>query len=294
MNKQRKIKTAVITAGGYGTRFLPFTKVIPKEMLPIVDIPSIQLIVEECLNAGIDRIIIITRPKCSIIKNYFNRNIPLEKYLLNHKKDFLIKKIDVSLISQKIEFVEENMNISYGNAAPLLTIKNLLQKENAFAVLFADDIVISREPYIKSLIQTFSQENCEAVVGVQKVAPKEVSNYGNVQIRRGTINEIEKIIQKPSPQEIVSDLVIFSRLILTPKIFSYLERDRRYDEPDIGKALNLLAKDYRVLAQRIRGGWVTIGDPLNYIKANIEFMLTNKFYKNKIIEFIKEKLKAID
>lgn len=283
------VKTAVITAGGFGTRFLPFTKIVPKELLPLGDTPTIELLVKECINAGIQKIFIIVRTDSDLLKRHFSRNVQYEKYLKEHGKNKYFQKITLdSYKSCKMYFVKEDENLPYGNARGLFTIKDRLKKENNFLILFADDIVIGRKSSIKGLIEKYIHSNCEAIVGVQKIPRIDIPNYGNVKFKKGTRDIIETIIQKPNLKQIVSDLVIYSQLVITPEIFKYLKFDPKEGELDIAIALNKLAQNKPVLAYKTNGRWVTIGDPINYLKANLTEAIFQKLINQKdLIDYIK-------
>lgn len=286
---KKDIKTAVIATGGYGTRFLPFTKVVPKELLPLGDIPIIELLVKECIDAGIKRIFIIIRPDSDIIKNHFSSNVRYEKYLTDVGKKQCLEKIScASYESCEVHFVVESDDLPYGNARGLFAIQSQLEKEGSFLLLFGDDIVFGKESSVKGLIQKYISNDCEAVVGVQKVPISEVPKYGNVKIKDNTKDHIESLIQKPKPEQVVSNLVIYSQLVLTSEIFKYLNPNQNKGESDVGVALNELAKDKTVLAYIASGTWVTIGDPVNYIKANLFKMISDRSLgKEEIIKYIK-------
>jgi UTP--glucose-1-phosphate uridylyltransferase len=287
--KNKKVKTAIIAAGGYGTRFLPFTRVVPKELLPLGDTPMIELLVRECISAGIKDIFIIVRSDSDIIKKHFSSNIKYEKYLLKTgKKDYLKKISCHSYKSSAIYFVEEDEKLPYGNARGLFAIKDRLMKENCFLLLFGDDIVLNGESSIAGLIKKYINNDCEAVIGVQKVPIAEVPKYGNIKLKAGTSDQLEVLIQKPKPSKIVSNLVIYSQLVLTPEIFKYLDPNQKSNETDVGVALNKLAKNKKVLLYKAQGTWVTIGDPINYIKANLFRMISDhSINKNEVIKYLK-------
>jgi len=283
------IRTAVIAAGGFGTRFLPFTKIVPKELLPIGDTPTIELLVKECINAGIEKIYIIVRTDSDLLKRHFSQNVQYEKYLKEYGKNQYLKKITLdSYKSCKMYFVKENENLPYGNARGLFTIQKILKKENSFLILFADDIVIGKKSSIKELIEKYIHSDCEAMVGVQTTPRINIPNYGNVKLKKRTKDIIESIIQKPNQKQIVSNLVVYSQLVVTPEIFKYLKLNQKGKELDIAIALNKLAQNKKVLAYKTNGTWVTIGDPVNYLKANLAGAIFQKLINPKnLIDYIK-------
>jgi len=283
-----KIRTAVIAAGGYGTRFLPFTKAIPKELLPLGDTPAVELLVSECFEAGIDEVYIIVRSESDIVQKHFGGNTEYEEYLKRTGKENFLSKFHASdRISHKIFFVEEDPSIPYGNARGLYSIRDKLAKEDAFLLLFGDDIVISDKSSIKGIVDFYRENSCSAVVGAQRVDITEVPKYGNIKLKDGAGNVIDRIIQKPRPDQVFSDLVIYSQLILTPEIFDFLNPEATSAELDVGVALNEMAKTRKVQAYICDGRWVTIGDPVNFLKANLAYMIhSGMIDKNTLKEFL--------
>lgn len=285
---KKQINVAVIAAGGYGTRFLPFTKAVPKELLPIGDIPAIEILVNECIEANINKIFVIVRSDSDIIQKHFSENLRYEAYLRHAGKTNMVHKVQSnSFGSTKMVFVKEEDNIPYGNARGLFSIKDFLEKEEAFLLLFGDDIVLSEVSSVKGIIASYMESDCDAIVGAQKVPLSEVPKYGNIKIKLGTSDVVERIIQKPRPEQIMSDLVIYSQLILTPEIFKYLNPGLTSAELDVGVALSDLAQNKTVRVYVSNGKWVTIGDPVNFIKANLAYMIANGFFKKEdILEYI--------
>ena len=283
---KKNIETAVIAAGGYGTRFLPFTKVVPKELLPLGDTPTIELLVRECVVAGVKKIFIIVRSDSDIIQKHFSDNIRYEEYLEEaDKKQYVDKISSRSFEGVQMVFVKEDESLPYGNARGLFSIKDELMGEDAFLLLFGDDIVLGGESSIKGIINKYMERDCDAVVGVQRVPILEVPRYGNVQLREGTVDEVEAMIQKPRPENVISDLVIYSQLVLTPTIFNYLGLDKiENGELDAGVALGNLARDKKLLTYVATGTWVTIGDPVNYIRANLFKMVSDGAVRKEAIQ----------
>ena len=287
-SKKRKVTTAVITAGGYGTRFFPFTNVVQKELLPLGKKPIVQHLVEECINAGIKEIIIVTRPNSNLIKNHFTVNSHYKKYLLNAGKGQSLDALSIPS-NVTLKFVEEDESIPYGNAQGLLTIREELEQKDCFLVLFGDDIVLGEQASVQSLIDNYENSLCDATIGVQQVSRKEVPNFGNVSFSSENEIQIESIIQKPSPDEIVSDWVIFSQMVLSADIFSYISVERKGSEPDLGMALNNLAKVGLVTATKVLGKWVTVGSPDKYALANVEYLVRNGVLaKSAIMQLLNE------
>jgi len=285
-----KITKAVIAVAGSGTRFLPVTKSQPKEMLPIVDKPIIQYIVEEMVASGIKDIILVTKWDKKPLEDHFDRSFELEKHLEKQKKPQRLKKIKE--ISSMANFVYIRQKGPYGNGTPALNAKSVLGNE-PFVYAFGDDLVKSKIPFTKQLIQEY-QKNPGVILGVQKVAKKEVSKYGIVKIKPGTKNEVESIVEKPSITKAPSQLADFGRFIIEPEILNILEKK------ELGKGRELWLIDAiekyikqggKTYIKEIKDGkWLTTGDPLNYLKAVIEYSLDRKEISTEFQKYLKNKI----
>ena len=209
-----KIRKAVIAAAGYGTRFLPATKTIPKEMLPLIDKPIIQILVEELVDSGIWDIIIITRAGQHALEDHFDSNFELEYMLEQSGKT---EHLEITKKPTKLAnfiFLRQSRDLPYGNGTPLLCLKNLIGKNEPFVYAFGDDLVKSAVPCTKQLLSLYQREpKAAAIIGVQEVSKQEVPRYGIVKLKNG--NEVEDIIEKPSISKAPSRLAQFGRLLLT-------------------------------------------------------------------------------
>jgi len=269
-----KIRKAVIAAAGYGTRFLPATKTVPKEMLPLIDKPIIQLLVEELVDSGIWDIIIVTRAGQHILEDHFDSNFELE-YMLQQagKTEYLEVTRKPTKLANFI-FIRQSRDLPYGNGTPLLCLKNLIGKKEPFVYAFGDDLVKSTVPCTKQLIDLY-QENSDAaaILAVQEVPKKEVERYGIVELKKGSENQLKTIIEKPSINEAPSRLAQFGRFILDHRVIEILQRQElgKGGELWLTDAIRELARKEKVLAAKIKGKWLTTGDPLRMIKATIEF-----------------------
>lgn len=271
-----KITKAIITAAGYGTRFLPATKVQPKEMLPIIDKPIIQYLVEEAVASGIKDIIIVTRAGLHSLEDHFDSAFEIEHHLeANGKKDILEK---VKMLSKMANFIyiRQTKDLPYGNGSPLLAARHLIQKNEAFVYMFGDDLVKAKVPATKQLIQAFYKYKPAAVLAVQEIPWEETIRYGTVEYKKGTkIHQIVKLLEKMPPDKAPSNMASYGRYILTEKVIQVLEKTPlgKGDELWLPDALNKLAQTARVIALPISGKWLTTGDPLRYMKAMVEFAL---------------------
>lgn len=273
------IRKAVIPAAGLGTRFLPATKSMPKEMLPIIDKPVIHYVVEEAKSSGIDDILIITGKGKRAIEDYFDTSPELENHLFAKNRMDLLEKIRRISSLANIHYIRQKEPRGLGDAV-LKAEKHV--GDEPFAVLLADDIILSETPAIKQLINLYEETNTP-VVGVEKASPEEVKKYGVVNTVDGIV---KKIVEKPMKTN--SNLVIIGRYILTPEIFNCVRRVKpgHGGEIQLTDALNLLVKKRRVHAKEIDGERCDIGDKLSYVKAIIDSSLKRKDLGKHILEYL--------
>lgn len=279
----RKITKAVIAVAGYGTRFLPATKNQPKEMLPIIDQPIVQYLVEEAVASGIKDIILVTRFGQSMMENHFDTNLELEIQLEKNGKKEALKKVQHVYQMANFIYIRQGRHLPYGNATPLLCIKNVIDKDEPFVYMFGDDLVKAEIPCTKQLMKVFYQRQPSAILAVQKTPREELSRYATVKYKQGTkINQIEEILEKLPANKAPSDMAEFGRFILTYKVIEIAKK--HYRSGKFGKdgelwvtdLLNDLAKNHKIIAQPIKGKWMTTGDPLRYMKTMVEFALARK------------------
>jgi len=296
VKKPRKITKAIIAAAGYGTRFLPATKNQPKEMLPIIDKPIIHYLVEECVASGIMDIIIVCRFGQQIMEDYFDSHSELEHYLdSNGKLEYLEKIRNIPEMANFV-YVRKKKTLPYGNGSPLLAAKNLIDEDEAFAFLFGDDLVKSKTPAIKQLIDVYERYKPAAVLGVQEEPWEEVKRYGAIKYKKGTkINQIGEIIEKPDIEDAkkrLSNKVQFGRFVFSYKVIEALESIPlgKGGELWVTDAMNYLAQRDVVIAQPIEGQWLTTGDPLRYLKATVEYAMDRNDLKEKFISYLRNKI----
>jgi len=289
-----RITKAIIAAAGYGTRFLPATKVQPKEMLPLLEKPIIQYLVEELVASGIKEIIIVTRAGQHILEDHFDSSPALENMLeVNGKTEYLKIVRQIPKLARFV-YLRQTKDFPYGNGTPLLVAAPLLSKNEAFAYLFGDDVVKSKIPATKQLIDVWQKYRPAAVLGVQQVPWTEIHKYASIKYKKRTKtpNQAQEILEKLPANEAPSNMAQFGRFVLTWKVIKILERRKlgKGGELWLADALNALAKKEIVVAQPIKGTWLTTGDPLSWLKTNIEFALENKEMKEELLSFLKEKL----
>ena len=281
------IRKAVIPAAGLGTRFLPATKAMPKEMMPLVDKPAIQYIVEEAVASGIRDILIITGRGKRAIEDHFDRSYELEAELSKKGNSQIISEMERISSMANIHYIRQGSPLGLGHA--VLKAREHIGEE-PFAVFLGDDLVRSRQPCMKSMIEIFRKVKAP-VVAVSPVDKREISKYGVVKVRRENgFLRIEDMVEKPRAEEAPSNLAILGRYILTPEIFEILDKTRPgiNGEINLTDALRVIALKKRAYAYRIEGEWLTVGDKLSYLKAVVEYALEREDVGSEFREFLKK------
>lgn len=290
----KKVKKAIIPAAGYGTRFLPATKALPKEMLPIIDTPTIQFIVEEAVKAGIEDIIIVTGKQKRAIEDHFDRNVELEVELLNKGKLAMLEKVTHPTTLANIHYVRQKEMAGLGDA--ILTAKSFIGDE-PFAVLLGDDVVINEKtPAIKQLI-----DECEAtgnsIIGVQQVPESQTHRYGVIDPKghEGRLYEVNTFVEKPKQGTAPSNLAIMGRYVLTPGIFKHLAKKQVGvgGEIQLTDAIQMLNEEEKVFAYDFEGNRYDVGETIGFVKTTIDFALKSEL-KDELVPFLKEKLAELE
>ena len=288
---QKRIRKAVIPAAGYGTRFLPVTKAIPKEMIPIVDKPVIQYIVEEALQSGIEEILIITGHGKRAIEDHFDTNIDLELQLRQQGKDQLLHLVqDISSIN--IHYIRQKHMRGLGDA--VRCAESFIDNE-PFAVLLGDDVVYNPEqPALKQMMDAFSRLGA-TMLGCQEVPQELVSRYGIVQGQPTDDDRVVKLIdmvEKPAVDEAPSRLAALGRYILTPDIFEILRRVQpgKGGEIQLTDALRLMADREAVYAYTFSGRSYDTGNKLGFLKATVEYALRREDLGEAFREYLRHSL----
>lgn len=281
----KKVRKAVIPAAGFGTRFLPATKAQPKEMLPIVDTPAIQYIVQEAIDSGIEEILIITGRTKRSIEDHFDSNMELETLLQAQGKDKQLKMVQ-NLADIKVHFIRQRSPKGLGDA---VRCAEAFVGDEPFAVLLGDDIVYNpKKPCLKQLIDCFNEYE-GIVLGAQFVPQDKVSSYGIVsgQPINDTLYKVTGLVEKPSKEMAPSNLAVLGRYILTPDIFEILA----YTKPGAGNEIQLTdaiaASKQDKYALAYEGIRYDTGDKLGYLKATVEFALRNEELGDKFKEYLK-------
>lgn len=281
------IKKAIIPAAGLGTRFLPATKAMPKEMLPIVDRPTIEYIVEEAINSGIEDIIIVTGKGKRAIEDHFDNSFELEESLIKKEKFELLDRIQKSA-NVDIHYIRQKQPKGLGHA--IWCARKFIGNE-PFAVLLGDDIVQSEKPCLKQLIDEFDKTK-SSIIGVQQVPEAETHRYGIIDPMSSDNRryEVKKFVEKPKEGTAPSNLAIIGRYILTPEIFNFLEEHYigAGGEIQLTDAIEKLNKIQKVYGYEFEGDRYDVGEKFGFIKTTIDIALTRNDLKEPLLAYIKE------
>ncbi|HDI7347664.1 TPA: UTP--glucose-1-phosphate uridylyltransferase GalU [Staphylococcus aureus] len=284
----KKIKKAIIPAAGLGTRFLPATKAMPKEMLPILDKPTIQYIVEEAARAGIEDIIIVTGRHKRAIEDHFDSQKELEMVLKEKGKSELLEKVQYSTELANIFYVRQKEQKGLGHA--ISSARQFIGNE-PFAVLLGDDIVESEVPAVKQLIDVY-EETGHSVIGVQEVPEADTHRYGIIDplTKNGRQYEVKKFVEKPAQGTAPSNLAIMGRYVLTPEIFDYLktQKEGAGNEIQLTDAIERMNNVNQVYAYDFEGERYDVGEKLGFVKTTIEYALKDDSMREELTRFIKE------
>lgn len=288
----KKIRKAIIPAAGLGTRFLPATKAMPKEMLPIVDKPTIQYIVEEAIAAGIEDIIIVTGKGKRAIEDHFDNALELETNLIEKGKLEMLERVQESS-NVEIHYIRQKEPLGLGHA--IWCARKFIGDE-PFAVLLGDDIVKSDEPCLKQLIQHYEQTS-SSVIGVQKVADEDVHRYGIIDPidTKNRLMQVNQFVEKPSLEDAPSNYAIIGRYILTPEIFRFLDEMKQGagGEIQLTDAIESLNSIQHVFAYEFEGRRYDVGEQLGFIETIIEFALERENLSENLKKYILDKAKQL-
>ncbi|MFW5730807.1 MAG: UTP--glucose-1-phosphate uridylyltransferase GalU [Desulfonatronovibrionaceae bacterium] len=281
-------RKVIIPVAGWGTRSLPATKNVPKEMLPVYRKPGVQYVVEEAIEADLTDVVFVTNQQKRIIEDHFDYNLSLEAALRRSGKEHLLKDVRQVAEMANIILVRQKEQLGLGHA--VLCTREVVKQE-PFAVMVGDDLMFSRKPAIKQLMEVAKTEHMP-VVGVVEVPEERVSKYGIIQGEEFVpgLYRVRNVFEKPSPAEAPSRLALVGRYVLTPEIFDYLENlepghDLEYQLTD---ALQALAEDKRLLAVKLDGRRFDIGDWADYLTGNIYFALKDPELKDELTQMLGE------
>lgn len=291
MNK--KVRKAVIPVAGYGTRFLPFTKAVPKPMLPILNKPALQVISEEVVNSGITDILFIVGYKKEILESHFDAAPELEKMLKEKGKDDFLKEVVYPEHMANFTYVVQE--VQNGTASAVQLAKDFVGDE-PFAVLFGDDVMFNeKRPVIGQLADVYEKYG-KTVLGCKRVSMDVISKYASVEfdkVLEDDVYNMVKVTEKPKREEAKSDLAPLGRYVCSPKIFDIIEnlKPGANGEYQFTDALDVIARSEGALAYVFDGTRYDMGDRFGYLKANIEYGLRDEELKGKLREYLKELVK---
>ncbi len=293
---EMKIEKAIITAAGFGSRFLPITKSFPKELLPILDKPVIHHLVDECAAADIKEVIIVASPaEVDKFEDYFfGRAINIRTLMIRQHKLERWSKVEKVFELPHITIVPQDESLPYGNGRPVLSVKELVENEEAFIVMFGDDITLGEVSAVKQMIDYFNLHPAAALLAVEEVADSEVSKYGIVQPVPDS-DKVESLIEKPDISEAKSRLASYGRFVLTPQIFHYLKAEQTGKDGELWlqDANAKLAENGNVRFIKPRETkWMTTGDPLTYLQTHVAVALQDPQIGTQLKSYLQDLLRS--
>jgi UTP--glucose-1-phosphate uridylyltransferase len=282
-----KVRKAVIPVAGLGTRFLPATKTVPKELLPIVDVPSIQYVVQEAVDAGIQEIIFVTGRGKDGIEDHFDEAPELEQILAERGQTEMVAML--RRIAEMTEVVSVRQKKPLGLGHAVLCARDLVGNE-PFAVMLADDLIDSETPCIRQLLEIF-EEKKESVIALMKVPEEEVHRYGVIrgkEVKKG-LYQVEATVEKPPAREAPSRMAIIGRYILRPETFAILENlpAGKGGEIQLTDGLSRLVQDRKVFGCEFQGERYDIGDKLGFVRATIAYALKRPDLRDRVVEYLR-------
>ena len=282
-----KLRKAVIPVAGLGTRFLPATKTVPKELLPIVDVPSIQYVVQEAVDAGIEEIIFVTGRGKDGIEDHFDDAPELEQVLADRGQQEMVKML--RRIAEMTEVVSVRQKKPLGLGHAVLCARDLVGNE-PFAVMLADDLIDSETPCIRQLLEIF-QETSESVVALMEVPQSEVHQYGVIKgkvLKKG-LYQVEATVEKPPAKEAPSRMAIIGRYVLRPEIFSILQNlpSGKGGEIQLTDGLAQLVRERKVYGCEFLGDRYDIGDKFGFVRATVAYALKRPDLKDRVLQYLK-------
>ncbi len=291
---QRKVRKAVIPAAGLGTRFLPATKAQPKEMLPIVDKPTLQYIIEEAVASGIEEILIITGRNKKSIEDHFDKSVELELELENKGKTELLEIVQNISNMINIHYIRQKEPRGLGDA--IYCARHFIGDE-PFAVMLGDDIVDNKVPCLKQLMDAYDEYRT-TILGVQKVAKEDTNKYGIIDAKfiEDRVYKVKDLVEKPDSDKAPSNIAILGRYIITPEIFEILSDlpPGKGDEIQLTDALKELSKKEAMYAYDFEGRRYDVGDKLGFLEATVDFALKRDELKDGFLDYLKYVCKKHD
>jgi len=296
---EKRVRKAIITDAGFASRYLPITKTLPKAMLPLGNRPIMQFVIEECVEAGIEEIIVVATPEGKpIYEDYFNNNVNrIRKQLAAQGKEDRYLPVQDVLDFPKIIVITQDPSLPYGNGSPIASAKVYVEGEDAFLAFYSDDVVFGTPGDAKTLVEAYDRSpDSDAIIMVKETPGDEISKYAAVSLEAGEYmddqeNVLVDIVEKPKPEDAPTHLASYGRYLLTPKVFDFLAPQNigKDDELWTADAIGQLNKSGgKILVQKSHGEWMTTGDPENYFKAHLKFVIENEKYGDKIRQWLND------
>ena len=286
----RTPKKAVITDAGLASRFLPLTKTIPKGLLPLGSRPIIELVIEECVAAGIEEIILVVSDRSKPLYEHYFTDPAESAYSLLSSQGKLERFAPVSHVLNdlpEIKLIVQDPSFPYGNGSPIASAKDLIEKDEAFIAIYSDDVVFGNSA-VKDLLDSFKEHpDALAILGCQEVPHAEIKKYASVDFNHAT-GSVKNLIEKPEPDAAPSDLASYGRYLLTPEIFDYLrpENTGKDNELWLAEMIARLIPTGKVFVKQTSGLWMTTGDPRNYSLALAKYILDNEPFADEFRAFV--------
>jgi UTP--glucose-1-phosphate uridylyltransferase len=301
---EKKVRKAIIADAGFASRYLPITKTLPKAMLPLGNRPIMQFVISECIEAEIEEIIVVATPEGKpIYEDYFNNSVNrIRKQLAAQGKEDRYVPVQEVLNFPKIVVITQDPSLPYGNGSPFASAKNYVEAEDACLAFYSDDVVFGRPGDAKTLIDAYYRSpDSDAIIMVKETPGEEIAKYAAVSLKDGQYREKQEnvlvdIVEKPDPADAPTHLASYGRYLLTPKIFEFLSPQNTGKDGELWTADaigQLNQAGGKVLVQKSEGEWMTTGDPENYFKAHLKFVVNNEKYGHKVAAWLEE-LKASD
>ena len=286
-------KKAIITDAGFASRYLPITKTIPKAMIPVGAKPVMQYCVEECAKAGIEEIIIVATPNSKskeIYEDFFHNPADNVRTLLEKQgKAKRFEPVKEILDFPKITVIEQDPTLPYGNGSPVASARKFINDDEAFFVLYSDDMVFGNSA-IKDLLDAFNEHpDATAIIAGQLVPHEEIKKYASIDYDKET-SVLRGLVEKPNPEDAASDLASYGRYLLTPEVFEFLNPNHTGLDGELwtADAIASLIPTGKVYVKETTGKWMTTGDPKNYFLAHLEYVLKNSDYADDVRKFVAE------
>ncbi|MBQ2660268.1 NTP transferase domain-containing protein [Candidatus Saccharibacteria bacterium] len=281
----RKPTKAIITDAGFASRYLPITKTIPKAMLPLGNRPIMQFVIEECVEAGIEEIIIVATPEGKpIYEDYFNNSVNrIRKQLAAQGKEDRYAPVQHVLDFPKITVITQDPSLPYGNGSPIASARSFIRDDEAFLAIYSDDVVFGASA-VKDLVDAFAEHpDAAAIIAGQLVPHAEIKKYASIDFDETTCR-LNGLVEKPDPENAASDLASYGRYLLTPEIFQFLDPKLTGLDGELwtADAIARLIPTDRVYVKKTSGTWMTTGDPKNYFLAHLNYVLENEEYSKDV------------